>query len=117
MALVRSFQYVLVAVCPILPLINCLLPFRMLFPLAMPKSYMHTLTAGTSFINTALAPTPAVGGAWSTLSARTVIRNQFPRARETKRVRVHGWWKRLATPEGRRTLMRRILKGRHVLSH
>lgn len=57
------------------------------------------------------------GGAWGLLSARTVIRNQFPRARETKRVRVHGWWKRMSTLAGRRVLMRKILKGRHVLSH
>ncbi|EAT40207.1 AAEL008044-PA [Aedes aegypti] len=94
--------------------------FQMLFPLAMPKSCMHTLTTGSNFLNMALAKTASAtpaGGAWSTLSARTVVRNQFPRARETKRVRVHGWWKRLSTPEGRRTLMRRILKGRHVLSH
>ncbi|XP_035902332.1 39S ribosomal protein L34, mitochondrial [Anopheles stephensi] len=57
------------------------------------------------------------GGAWGLLSTRTVIRNQFPRARETKRVRVHGWWKRMSTAAGRRVLMRKILKGRHVLSH
>uniref|UniRef100_A0A182N4T6 Large ribosomal subunit protein bL34m n=1 Tax=Anopheles dirus TaxID=7168 RepID=A0A182N4T6_9DIPT len=70
---------------------------------------------GGSLVN-ALSEASA-GGAWGLLSARTVIRNQFPRARETKRVRVHGWWKRLATLGGRRVLMRKILKGRHVLSH
>ncbi|XP_062554757.1 large ribosomal subunit protein bL34 [Armigeres subalbatus] len=81
---------------------------QMLIPLAMPKACMPALTAASAI--------PA-GGAWSTLSARTVVRNQFPRAREVKRIRVHGWWKRMSTPEGRRILMRRILKGRHVLSH
>lgn len=65
--------------------------------------------------------TPAgaqAGGAWAPLlSVRTNIRNHFPRAREGKRVKVYGWWKRMQTVAGRRVLMRRILKGRHVLSH
>lgn len=60
---------------------------------------------------------PAAGGAWSTISVRTIIRNHFPRAKETKRIKVHGWEKRMSTPEGRRVIMRRILKGRHVLTH
>ncbi|XP_055642334.1 39S ribosomal protein L34, mitochondrial [Toxorhynchites rutilus septentrionalis] len=87
--------------------------FQMLIPLVIPKAPMHCLAG--SLANTLTEA--AAGGAWSKLSTRTVIRNQFPRARETKRVRVHGWWKRMSTPEGRRTLMRRILRGRHVLSH
>ena len=55
--------------------------------------------------------------AWSLIQRRTNIRNNFPRAKETKRVKVHGWAKRMSTPEGRRIIMRRFLKGRHVLSH
>lgn len=66
---------------------------------------------------TATPSGPVAGGAWSLLSTRTNIRNHFPRAREGKRVKVHGWWKRMSTAAGRRLLMRRILKGRHVLSH
>ncbi|CAD7077585.1 unnamed protein product [Hermetia illucens] len=57
------------------------------------------------------------GGLWSYLSMRTKIRCYFPRPNEVKRIRVHGWEKRMSTPAGRRVLMRRILKGRHVLSH
>lgn len=60
---------------------------------------------------------PVAGGAWSLISTRTNIRDNFPRAREGKRIKVHGWWKRMSTASGRRVLMRRILKGRHVLSH
>lgn len=57
------------------------------------------------------------GGAWSTISVRTNIRDHFPRAKETKRVTVHGYEKRISTRSGRKIIMRRILKGRHVLSH
>uniref|UniRef100_A0A1Q3FIC8 Large ribosomal subunit protein bL34m n=1 Tax=Culex tarsalis TaxID=7177 RepID=A0A1Q3FIC8_CULTA len=91
--------------------------FQILVPLVAPRCVpLQQSLAGS--VGVALSEsTSVVGGAWSTLSARTVIRNQFPRARETKRVRVHGWWKRMATPEGRRLLMRRILKGRHSISH
>ncbi|XP_012280612.1 39S ribosomal protein L34, mitochondrial [Orussus abietinus] len=48
---------------------------------------------------------------------RTIVRRHFPRPSETKRIKVHGWLKRMSTPNGRKILMRRILKGRHVLSH
>ncbi|CAL1272401.1 unnamed protein product [Larinioides sclopetarius] len=48
---------------------------------------------------------------------RTYVRKHFPRPSERKRVRTHGWEKRLSTPGGRAILMRRILKGRFVLSH
>ncbi|XP_055607298.1 39S ribosomal protein L34, mitochondrial-like [Uranotaenia lowii] len=89
--------------------------FQMLIPLVAPKMPTTSLL-GAGNLASSLTEASA-GGAWSTLSARTVIRNQFPRAKETKRVRVHGWWTRMATREGRRILMRRILKGRHVLSH
>lgn len=44
-------------------------------------------------------------------------RNRFPRPSEVKRIRVHGWETRLSSASGRRIIMRRILKGRHVLSH
>ncbi|XP_035783487.1 39S ribosomal protein L34, mitochondrial-like [Anopheles albimanus] len=91
MALVRSFQI-------LLPKLPTAIPF-------FGGNLANSLTEA------------AAGGAWGLLSARTVIRNQFPRARETKRVRVHGWWKRMSTLTGRRVLMRKILKGKHVLSH
>jgi len=45
------------------------------------------------------------------------VRNHFPRPNEKKRIVRHGWLARLATKGGRAILMRRILKGRHVLSH
>lgn len=57
------------------------------------------------------------GGAWSLISTRTNIRNKFPRAKENKRIKINGWLTRLSTSGGRRVLMRRILKGKHVLSH
>ncbi|XP_017770085.1 PREDICTED: uncharacterized protein LOC108557886 [Nicrophorus vespilloides] len=56
------------------------------------------------------------GGLFS-LSIRNVIRCHFPRPSERKRIKRHGWEKRMSTPEGRRVLMRRILKGKHVYSH
>jgi large subunit ribosomal protein L34 len=48
---------------------------------------------------------------------RTNIRNYFPRAKEGKRVKIYGWKTRMNLPEQRRIIMRRIVKGRHVLSH
>ncbi|KAF6210506.1 hypothetical protein GE061_013612 [Apolygus lucorum] len=44
-------------------------------------------------------------------------RYYFPRANEVKRVRKHGWEARMSTEGGRKVIMNRILKGRHVLSH
>ncbi|GIX97566.1 39S ribosomal protein L34, mitochondrial [Caerostris extrusa] len=48
---------------------------------------------------------------------RTYVRKHFPRPSERKRISKHGYEKRLSTPGGRAVLMRRILKGRFVLSH
>ncbi|XP_050350371.1 39S ribosomal protein L34, mitochondrial [Nymphalis io] len=48
---------------------------------------------------------------------RTKVRCYFPRPNEVRRVRRHGWNARMSTPNGRRIIMRRFLKGRHVLSH
>ncbi|XP_055678089.1 39S ribosomal protein L34, mitochondrial [Lutzomyia longipalpis] len=65
--------------------------------------------------NSLVAPKP--GGLWSLVFSRTNIRNNFPRPSEVKRVKKLGLEARLATAGGRRVIMRRILKGRHVLSH
>lgn len=65
-----------------------------------------------------MTPTTSnAGGAWSLISVRTNIRDHFPRPREHKRVGLHGFLKRMSTKPGRRILMRRILRGRHHLSH
>uniref|UniRef100_A0A8D8XVB4 Large ribosomal subunit protein bL34m n=1 Tax=Cacopsylla melanoneura TaxID=428564 RepID=A0A8D8XVB4_9HEMI len=50
-------------------------------------------------------------------SVRTLVRNHFPRPREKKRINQFGWETRMKTANGRKILMRRILKGRHILSH
>ncbi|XP_033323024.1 mitochondrial ribosomal protein L34 [Megalopta genalis] len=60
---------------------------------------------------------PAVTNLWSLTLNRTSMRYHFPRPNERRRIKRHGWYARMATPSGRRILMRRILKGRHVLSH
>lgn len=56
-------------------------------------------------------------GAWGLISVRNKVRCYFPRPCEYKRVKRHGLKARLSTAAGRRIIMRRILKGRHVLSH
>lgn len=56
------------------------------------------------------------GGSF-TLAVRNKIRCYFPRPSERKRIKRHGWWQRMSTVPGRRILMRRLLKGRYVLSH
>nr|XP_027194080.1 39S ribosomal protein L34, mitochondrial-like [Dermatophagoides pteronyssinus] len=48
---------------------------------------------------------------------RENVRWYFERCSEVKRIRKHGWKKRISTPSGRQIIMRRILKDRHVLSH
>ncbi|KAF7384804.1 hypothetical protein HZH68_014416 [Vespula germanica] len=60
---------------------------------------------------------------WNFTSVRTKFfyitkpRYNFARPSEYKRVTRLGWYARMSTPAGRRILMRRILKGKHVLSH
>lgn len=56
-------------------------------------------------------------GAWGRTFVRTKVRCHFPRPCEYKRIKRHGWKARLATAGGRRVIMRRILKGRHVITH
>lgn len=55
--------------------------------------------------------------AWSSMIVRTIVRNNFPRARENKRIKVHGFKTRLATKNGRQIIWRKLLKGHHVLGH
>ncbi|XP_076657865.1 mitochondrial ribosomal protein L34 [Halictus rubicundus] len=61
--------------------------------------------------------TPAITNLWSVTLSRTKIRYHFPHPNERRRIKRHGWFARMATLGGRKILMRRILKGRHVLSH
>lgn len=51
------------------------------------------------------------------IAVRYNIRNHFPRPSERKRIKRHGWNKRMSTQGGQRIIMRRILKGKHVLTH
>ncbi|XP_076244839.1 mitochondrial ribosomal protein L34 [Calliopsis andreniformis] len=59
----------------------------------------------------------AITNQWSLTLSRTKIRYHFPNPNERRRIKRHGWFARMSTPNGRKILMRRILKGRHVLSH
>lgn len=45
------------------------------------------------------------------------MRYHFPRPNERRRIKRHGWITRMSTLSGRKILMRRILKGKYVLSH
>ncbi|CAG2106823.1 unnamed protein product [Medioppia subpectinata] len=51
------------------------------------------------------------------MSCRHNVRWHFEKPNEVKRIRTHGWLKRISTPKGRQIIMRRILKGKQVLSH
>lgn len=59
---------------------------------------------------------PNPGGIFN-VAVRYNIRNHFPRPNERRRIKRHGWLKRMSTPDGQKILMRRILKGKHVYSH
>ncbi|KAL0124365.1 hypothetical protein PUN28_006294 [Cardiocondyla obscurior] len=67
-------------------------------------------------INQSLAVVP-VWNPWNLIFTRNRMRYHFPHPNERKRIKKHGWLARLATPSGRKILQRRILKGKHVLSH
>ncbi|XP_008544090.2 uncharacterized protein LOC103568867 [Microplitis demolitor] len=54
---------------------------------------------------------------WPLTPIRRKMRDNFPHPNEVKRVRTHGWETRMSTLHGRKTLMRRILAGRFILSH
>lgn len=45
------------------------------------------------------------------------VRWYFEKCSEVKRIRKFSYKKRLSTPGGRQVIMRRILKGKHVLTH
>ncbi|XP_012527998.1 39S ribosomal protein L34, mitochondrial [Monomorium pharaonis] len=61
--------------------------------------------------------TPVVWNPWGLTFIRNRMRYHFPHPNETKRIKKHGWLARLSTPNGRKILQRRILKGKHVLAH
>ncbi|KAG6448951.1 hypothetical protein O3G_MSEX005761 [Manduca sexta] len=82
-------------------------------PLKLVRNTLHAISTAATPASTSLvqAETP-------TFSAiRTKVRCYFPRPNEVRRVRRHGWQTRMSTPNGRKTIMRRLLKGRFVLSH
>uniref|UniRef100_A0A1B6DFW3 Uncharacterized protein n=1 Tax=Clastoptera arizonana TaxID=38151 RepID=A0A1B6DFW3_9HEMI len=54
---------------------------------------------------------------WLLNFVRTKIRENFPIPKENIRVKVGGWKTKIKTKGGRAQIMRRILKGRHVLTH
>ncbi|KAL6254390.1 hypothetical protein P5V15_014438 [Pogonomyrmex californicus] len=74
--------------------------------------------AGTSsHLSLTVNATSALWSPWSLTFVRNRMRYHFPHPNESKRIKKHGWWARLSTPSGRKILQRRILKGKHVLSH
>lgn len=58
-----------------------------------------------------------INGGCNVMSIRNKTRNYFPRPNEVQRIRKHGWKTRMSTLSGRKIIMRRILRGCHVLSH
>ncbi|XP_012057740.1 PREDICTED: 39S ribosomal protein L34, mitochondrial [Atta cephalotes] len=59
----------------------------------------------------------SVWSPWGLTFVRNRMRYHFPHPNERKRIKKHGWFARLSTPNGRKILQKRILKGKHVLSH
>ncbi|XP_054288465.1 uncharacterized protein LOC129004096 [Macrosteles quadrilineatus] len=83
------------------------------------QNSFHSVTSpGT----TSIVPSASniASSAWSLTFIRTClhkkIRNNWPRPSEKKRQKMN-FWNRMKTPAGRAIIMRRYLKGRHVLAH
>lgn len=53
----------------------------------------------------------------NTTQVRTKVRYHLPKPTEVKRFRKQGLLKKLETPQGRRLLQQRILKGDFVIAH
>ncbi|XP_029050255.1 39S ribosomal protein L34, mitochondrial isoform X2 [Osmia bicornis bicornis] len=68
-------------------------------------------------ISSSITNSPSITNQWSLTLSRTIMRYHFPRPNERRRIKRQGWHARMSTPGGRRILMRRILKGKYVLSH
>lgn len=52
-----------------------------------------------------------------TEQVRTNVRWYFEKCSELKRIRTYGYKKRIADDKGKKIIMRRILRGRHNLTH
>lgn len=72
---------------------------------------------GTSNELSLFTATPGIWNPWSLTFVRNNVRYHFPHPNERMRIKKHGWKARMATLAGRRILMRRILRGKHCLSH
>ncbi|XP_011703227.1 PREDICTED: 39S ribosomal protein L34, mitochondrial [Wasmannia auropunctata] len=77
----------------------------------------QSLPRASNQLSPIVPATPVVWSPWNLTFVRNRMRYHFPHPSETKRIKRHGWFARLATPNGRKILQRRILKGKHVLSH
>lgn len=78
-----------------------------------PKIYRLAYQPVTAAVSSLLTPARSIS-----LSAIALnVRNHFPRPSEVKRVKRHGWKARMSSHNGRKIIMRRILKGRYVLTH
>ncbi|KAL6439061.1 hypothetical protein ACFW04_003806 [Cataglyphis niger] len=71
----------------------------------------------SSQLSSTVSTTPVLWNPWSLTFIRNKMRYHFPHPNERMRIKKHGWFARMATPMGRKILQRRILKGKHVLSH
>ncbi|XP_011562746.3 39S ribosomal protein L34, mitochondrial [Plutella xylostella] len=80
-------------------------------PLNVITRSLQTITSGTSSTSLVKTELPLF------TSIRNKVRCYFPRPNEVRRVRRHGWQTKISTPNGRRQIMRRILKGKFVLTH
>ncbi|XP_012215383.1 large ribosomal subunit protein bL34m [Linepithema humile] len=74
-------------------------------------------TAISNQLTSTVNATSVTWNPWGLMLVRNIVRYHFPRPDERKRIKKHGWFARMATLNGRRILQRRILKGKHVLSH
>lgn len=94
---------------------------RLLAPLTRLNPIQQSVTKALPSLNLANEvtsnPNASIGGLYDMIVRHRGIRCYFPRPSERKRIKRHGFWKRMSTRNGQIILMRRILKGRYVISH
>ncbi|XP_066595694.1 large ribosomal subunit protein bL34m [Prorops nasuta] len=77
----------------------------------------QSLPRFSSLLNSACNTQFTIANQGNLISIRNRMRYHFPHPSERKRIKRQGFWARMATPEGRRVIQRKLVKGKWILGH